>query len=121
MFFRGESFSLLFVLIFSCHSGMKASGKGGQPSVGASVPHTPLCVGQGPGGAGTEGPLTPLGKVFRSGSSQGGFRGLYGPQCPGGSTEDRVLTAVWSPSHFAHHLPGTSPSLLSASASSSVK
>ena len=43
---------------------------GGKASIWASVPHTSLCIGHR---GGTEGPLTPLGKMFRSESSQGGF------------------------------------------------
>lgn len=40
---------------------------GGKPSVWDNVPHTPLCVGHS---SGTKGLLTPLGQMFRSGSSQ---------------------------------------------------
>lgn len=37
MLFGGQNFSLLFVLLFSCHSGMKASEAGANPVSG------PLC------------------------------------------------------------------------------
>lgn len=43
---------------------------GDKPSIWVSVPYTSLCIEHR---GGTEGPLTPLGKMFRSESSQGEF------------------------------------------------
>lgn len=40
MLFRGENFSLLFALIFSCHSRMKASGEGANPVSGLCATYT---------------------------------------------------------------------------------
>lgn len=70
MLFRGENFSLLFVLIFSCHSGMKASGEGGEPSI------RPLChiyPAIEDTGVALRGPSFPRGRCSDQGSSHWGF------------------------------------------------
>lgn len=76
MLFRGENFSLLFALIFSCHSGMKASGEGGKPSI------QPLChiypVEEDTGVA-LRGLSFPWGRCSGQGSPTGGSEDSEGP------------------------------------------